>query len=191
VGQSMNIFLKAKHWHIFLFIFCIPLLLIIMFMILSNSVTSFFITYRIIPVLSLVSGLLYWCWIWAVFSNLEDKIPEGIELNTDFFKLFFIITIIFCCSYTVYNMIFFGRTAHGFFKPRLDFYFFLLPLYLFMIFCNFYCLHFISKTLKTVQLGRLAKFNDYAGDFMLFMFYPLGVWFLQPLLNNFAANEDL
>jgi len=48
----------------------------------------------------------------------------------------------------------------------------------------FYCLYFISKSLKAVELQRDVTFNDYAGEFFLIWFFPIGIWFIQPRINK-------
>jgi hypothetical protein len=45
---------------------------------------------------------------------------------------------------------------------------------------------FAAKTLKTIELGRLAKINEYAVEAFLIWMVPLGVWFIQPRLNELA-----
>jgi hypothetical protein len=54
--------------------------------------------------------------------------------------------------------------------------------------CIFLGLRFAAKTMKSVELGRMAKFGDYAGEFFLIWFSPIGVWFLQPRLNKLTED---
>lgn len=48
----------------------------------------------------------------------------------------------------------------------------------------FYLLYFVAKGLVTIETGKEAFFSDYFGVFMLFWFFPIGVWFLQPKMNR-------
>jgi len=57
------------------------------------------------------------------------------------------------------------------------------------MFCIFYCLYFVAKALKSVELQREVTFNDYAGEFFLFWFSPIGVWVLQPRINKLFDNS--
>jgi hypothetical protein len=41
-----------------------------------------------------------------------------------------------------------------------------------------------AQTLRSVELGRLANFSDYAIEFFLIWFSPVGFWILQPRLNK-------
>jgi hypothetical protein len=58
-----------------------------------------------------------------------------------------------------------------------------VPIYLGLM---VYSVLFAAKTLKTIELGRLAKINEYALEAFLIWMVPLGVWFIQPRLNELA-----
>jgi hypothetical protein len=60
----------------------------------------------------------------------------------------------------------------------------IFPLHFFAMFCIFYCLYFVAKTFKTVELQREVTFSDFAGEFFLFWFFPIGVWIVQPKINK-------
>jgi len=54
------------------------------------------------------------------------------------------------------------------------------------MFCMFYIIYFVSKTLKMAELQRNVSFSDYAGEFFLIWLYPIGIWFVQPKINELA-----
>lgn len=58
------------------------------------------------------------------------------------------------------------------------------PLHFFSMCCIFYCLYFVAKTIKTVELQREVKFSDFAGEFFMIWFYPIGIWLIQPKINK-------
>jgi len=64
----------------------------------------------------------------------------------------------------------------------------IIPLHLFSMFCIFYTLYFVAKTFKTVELQREVKFSDFAGEFFLIWFYPIGIWIIQPKINKFIED---
>jgi hypothetical protein len=39
---------------------------------------------------------------------------------------------------------------------------------------------------KTIELQREVTFSDFAGEFFLIWFYPVGIWIIQPKVNKFA-----
>jgi hypothetical protein len=64
----------------------------------------------------------------------------------------------------------------------------ILPLHLFAMFCIFYCLYFVAKTIKTAELQREVSFSDFVGEFFMLWFYPIGIWILQPKINQIAKS---
>ena len=55
--------------------------------------------------------------------------------------------------------------------------------------CILLGLRFAAQTLRSVELGRLAKFSDYATEFFLIWFSPIGFWILQPRLNKLIEES--
>jgi hypothetical protein len=66
----------------------------------------------------------------------------------------------------------------------------ILPLHLFSICCIVYCLYFVAKTFKTVELQRETTFSDFVAEFFLIWFYPIGVWVLQPKINRMVDSPS-
>lgn len=57
-------------------------------------------------------------------------------------------------------------------------------LYVCSAFCIFYCFYFIAKALKTAELQRPVKFRDFAQEFFLIWILPVGIWIIQPRINQ-------
>jgi hypothetical protein len=64
----------------------------------------------------------------------------------------------------------------------------LITIHLLSMVMIFLALRFAAKVMKSVEIDRLAKFSDYAGEFFLIWFMPVGVWFLQPRLNRMVKE---
>jgi hypothetical protein len=60
----------------------------------------------------------------------------------------------------------------------------IFPLHLTSMVGMFYGLWFTAKQFTTYQHGRDVSFLEYSGPFFLFWFSPIGVWFLQPKVNQ-------
>jgi len=124
-------------------------------------------------------------WIWAIATELQSKLPADVKLNVGQFKMLFLIPIVYILGITIwlgYNFYAgpsgkgesIGGAAIGL----------IIFLHLFSMVCIFLGLRFAAKTMKSVELGRMAKFADYAGEFFLIWFSPIGLWILQPKLNK-------
>jgi hypothetical protein len=64
-----------------------------------------------------------------------------------------------------------------------------LPLHFVCVGCAFYCLHFVAKHLKLAETGKAVVFSDYAREFLMFWFFPAGIWFLQPRISELHARH--
>jgi hypothetical protein len=58
------------------------------------------------------------------------------------------------------------------------------PLHLFATFCIFYAFYFVARSLVTVNKGRQVSFGDYAKPLILLLLFPIGVWSIQPRINQ-------
>ena len=54
----------------------------------------------------------------------------------------------------------------------------------------FWIATFTAKTLKSNETNEEIDINDYFGDIFLIVFWPIGVWTIQPRLNKIFAPID-
>lgn len=192
----MDIFLRAKHWQLFLLTFGIPMLLqiVMIFSIFLNfghpneaAIFNNFFRFSMV-IMPLFMGMMLG-WQWSVAMRLQKYLPAGIKMKTTRFKIFFFIPVIYI---TVIVLLVFIALPHissaelpgsGFFIVFAC----ILPIHLFAMFCIFYCLYFVAKTIKTVELQRETSFSDFTGEFFLAWFFPVGVWILQSKINKLIA----
>lgn len=66
----------------------------------------------------------------------------------------------------------------------------MLPLHLLSGFCQLYGFYFVSKSLALAERGESASFSNYVGSFILIWFFPIGVWFFQPKVNQLYAEQE-
>jgi hypothetical protein len=52
-----------------------------------------------------------------------------------------------------------------------------------------FCIYFNAKLIKSVELKKEAKFEEFIGDFFLILFFPIGIWLIQPRLNKIVTNS--
>ena len=163
--------LKAKHWQIFGLIIGIP-------WILTNWEGNTMYSLSMLLVMVLI-----FTWFWAVGTGLQEKIPDNLKMKLKKFKIFLIIPFAYIILLTVFigTDLFKGEDNKAIIGV-------IFPLHLFSMFCIFYCLYFVSKTIKTVELGKKVAFGDYAGEFFLTWFFPLGIWFVQPKINKLSEG---
>ncbi|WP_289056093.1 hypothetical protein [Carboxylicivirga marina] len=192
-----NRFLQAKHWQIFLLTFGIPMIFqfVMMGSMMSNFTTqtnpdptTMFNYMKFFPLMMVIFMAVFFGWFWSVAIGLQEKVPEGVTMKVRKFKIFFFIPLM----YILLFMTFFSVSMNGLLTsntvPNIGIigglFAIIFPLHLFSMFCIFYCLYFVAKTFKTVELQREVKFSDFAGEFFMIWFYPIGIWIVQPKINK-------
>lgn len=188
-------FLKAKHWQLFLLMFGLPFMFqIIMISTLianiANDDDGFENTisyYSLFPLLMIVVVAIFFRWFWSIAMGLQYKVPSHIGMNTGRFKIFFFIPLVYILL--LMTAIAAGMTPFrsggpedpGAFATSVII---ILPFHIGSVICLIYCMYFVSKTIKTVELQREVSFADFVGEFVLVWIYPIGIWTLQPRINK-------
>jgi len=160
-----SLFLKAKHWHIFVVLFVIPQLA--SFAAIASMQIVFF------SVMTAIFGLCLLAWYWALGSFLSSASRPKFRMNIGLFR--------FAVLYPLCYVPFFMWVALDFedgISPII------IPLHLLAMACMIYVLYFVSKSLVLAETGKAASFSDYVGPLILFWFFPLGIWFVQPRVNR-------
>ncbi len=181
-------FLKAKHWQIFVITFGLPLLLQITLMPMTNSVNNPEIMMKIMPIIMIIFFVGFFGWFWSIAIGLQSKVPSGIKMKVRKFKILLFIPMIYIpLVFGLMDFVFDGsmQTVQ---EPSgvmigviLSIIF---PLHLLSMFGIFYSLYFVAKTFKTVELQREVSFSDFAGEFFMIWFFPIGIWVIQPKVNK-------
>lgn len=190
----MNIFLKAKHWQLFLLHFAIPFILylsgmvvMIVFLASQNIHMPYygltFMPYFIL--IGLLSAAIQYGWMWAGGILLNNRLPEELRLNTAFFRICFFYPILYLPVFMIIFFTNFPPQAGGFPIAFLAF----IPLHLLAIFCSFYCYYFVARVVKTNELGTRPTLNDYIAEIIMIWFFFVGIWFIQPKINKMVSES--
>jgi len=136
--------------------------------------------------LGLVFFSILWGWLYAIGVYLTKKLPETVKMNLSKFKWFMSITIIYLFLLCLSTYL--GRfvSVSNEIQHNLLIVVILIPLHLFAIFCILYGIYYNAKLLKTIELQRLVIFSDFAGEFCLFLLFPIGIWVIQPKINSYS-----
>jgi hypothetical protein len=179
----MTKLLTLKHWQLFLLLVGIPIIFEFLFMgllVSSKEPMAFFIYF---PIMMLLFIGLFTSWFYSLGTNLFKRLPETAKMSLTRFKVFLFVyfaNIIFILVFMV--GIFMNLSTNS--GPNPGWFILIVPLHLFAMFCIFYCLYFNAKALKMVEMQKPVTFSDYAGEFFLLWFFPIGIWILQPRINK-------
>jgi len=172
----MRVFLQAKSWQMFLLIF-VPMILPTFMAPLSSGLLVFQVT--TIAWMFIVVG-----WLYSVGIAANNKVPDELRRNPTLYRFGLMFAIIYMCAVQFF---FIGSLEAG--KPP-EPPAWLIPAHLLSMFFLFYGLLFTAKQFTTCEQQKNAKFLEHSGPFFLFWFCPLGVWFLQPKINDLFANKN-
>lgn len=141
-------------------------------------------TFTLFPVIMIIYSGLFFGWFWSIAIGLQKRVPESVIMKVKKFKTFFFIPIIYIVLISLFiGFSISGISSNGNLSASMVGAVFIagvLILHLFLMFCIFYSLYFVSKTIKTVELQREVNFGDFIGEFFMLWFYPIGIWFIQP-----------
>jgi hypothetical protein len=177
-----RIFVRAKHWQIFL------LFLVVFavgeFPVFGNlaATTQSQESYGVVVVLTeIATAVATWCfllWLWSLGSFLTSVVPPAITLK----KGFFLFTILCSVIYAPVAIALFQIIDRKLFIVT-------IPLHLFGVFCMFCNLYFVAEGLVVADTGERPSFLDCLGPFLLLWFAIIGVWFIQPRINRLYAEK--
>lgn len=172
-----DLFLRAKHWQLFLLLFIFPTLVELT---ATGYMPTTWQSWRDLGpggfvYLGLMSIYMFcflgWLWAMGTFLNLLQE--PNVRLRLTLFRVALLYP-------PVYGTVFFIADL----PVRA-----VLPLHLFAIFCLLYCFYFVAKTLATVNKDRQVSFRDYGKYLFLLYFFPIGLWSIQPRINQLRAQN--
>jgi hypothetical protein len=186
----MNRLLHLKHWQLFLLFFGIPIILQLIFMVRIVTSHNPGVGFFMFPLIMVVYMGLFFGWFYALGTNLHKKLPPTIHMNLKIFKLFMLVPVLYIFTLAVFMFSLFSRLIahHSSFNP--GWMGLIVPIHLFSMFCIFYCLYFNAKSLKAVEWQRPVTFSDFAGEFFLIWFFPVGIWIIQPRINKLFEEAE-
>jgi hypothetical protein len=173
----MRIFLKAKHWQLFIALMGAMFLgQGIMVTSMTNggqpSVISFVVA-------MLLLCIIYYGWLWAISSACFKALPKELASSPRIMQ----IGLIYALVYIIFGGLFFiGQTG----KPPL----YIVPMHLLAMAAIFYSFGFTAKQLTKLEQNKDVTFFNYSGPFFLLWFFPIGVWFIQPKVNQLLWGKN-
>lgn len=160
----MNFFLKLRHWQVFALVYAPPTAVILF-------VRDFDQVNKSAPIASMVSMIVLFSWIYALGKGLFKYRFGDSELN---FKYFQLVAAVLAFGYMIVSItVIVSRQIN-----------LLLPVILVLIICLVYVVCFAARALREAELQSTVAYHDCVNEIFLFLFFPIGVWLLQPRINK-------
>jgi hypothetical protein len=183
MSALVNFFLRARHWQIFLLVFVVPTIVEIA---ATDYVPTTIRSWRdlgegglVYLGLMLLDAFCLLAWLWAMGSFLNSLQNPAVRLK----PLFFRVAMVYVPAYM---LIFFSVFFAPGLAPPIELF---LPLHLLAIFCMSYTFWFVAKNLAMVNKRRQVAFSDYAKLLLMLFLFPIGVWQIQPRINQLYAHS--
>lgn len=200
----IKLFLKAKHWQLFFLMVGVPIIGYIFFVIqlinsfeMQSSTSGTMMTpagvidmMRPILFFVMIPILVQIGWYYSLGRGVQRFINPTLKMKTTLFTLSNLLPLIFFVGMIILFDRILGNLALNLnYEPPASYMsplvlFALFPLNIILTVCMFYNYYFIARTIKTAELNRVVKFSDYAGEFFLMWFHFIGVWIVQPKVNQ-------
>lgn len=190
---SMKKYLLAKHWHYFIAAFVLPLSILVIGVTLPFSFLNGAAFFIALPLSILVAQMVVYFWLWNIGKVLLKNLPLYISNEYAFFKWLIIIPTIISLLIFAFLMVgasIVGMGYYTFSQTLISSMIIILPLWIALLISNIYCFYIAAKALKSSELGHNLRGIEFIGDFLLFIFFPIGIWFIQPRLNRLMLQME-
>ncbi|MBR4841447.1 MAG: hypothetical protein IK005_13385 [Paludibacteraceae bacterium] len=198
-----NFFLKIKHWQLFLLL-CVPCLLFFyreladFHWILSDLLAELLFGWLFTGwplIMPLFASLVWWAYAYALMWAFDERMPLPLKEDRRFehfclsLPFFFVVTMMVFPAFCMNLFLFQTNIGHAFASllallMSLVVFFWTLGGILLLL-----GIYLLAKAMRVAELQREVKVKEVLGDFFLFLFFPLGVWFLQPRVNRMYEKD--
>lgn len=172
----MKIYLSARHWQLFLVVIGSVFLVQELVAIANTNVGAFGSLALVLPVF--IPAALFFGWLWSISSACFKALPMELAYSPKYMQASLIYALVYLVSGGVF-----------FFAPGGHLPFYAIIMHLLAMAAIFYALAFTAKQLIKLEQGKDVSFFSYSGPFFLLWFFPLGVWFIQPKVNQLFCES--
>jgi glucan phosphoethanolaminetransferase (alkaline phosphatase superfamily) len=185
----MGIFLKLKHWHLFL------LTVGILIIIFTYSRVSYradeedeFVFDAIARFITIIPFLVYFLWLWSVGTILNDNNKVHLKIRPAYFYVSVAVSYFIFFFFTVFNMLEWGQMKDDTDNMFATYVLMAIPLIL-GIFAWLFALNFVAKTLVRAERELHVNPADYFGEYIMILLFPIGIWIIQPRINDLLLRS--
>lgn len=173
----MSIYLKAKHWQ--LFVVLVGSMFLAQAMIATSIVSGESPNPMIMAIPTFIMAVVFFGWLWSVATACSKVLSPELASSTKpmQFGLVYALVYLFISSGFFFGS---GNQLLGY----------IVAMHLLAMASIFYALGFTAKQLAKLEQGQNVSFFSYSGPFFLFWFFPIGVWFIQPKVNQLLGRGN-
>ncbi len=164
---------------------------------------------KVMPYMMLIMFVAVYGWYWSIVTGLKKYLPKGVSTPVLAFQIVMVLSTVGMIFYTytimdVMGSIFTNMPAMDLSNPEeppvvnpedimgqhvISKMFMVFPVALLCMLGMLFCLYVVARTYKAVELQRKVGFSDFVGEFFLDWSSFVGVWIMQPRINEFAKGN--
>lgn len=172
----MTFFLKLRHWELFLMLF-LPTLMCLMFKVPFEPLT--------VGAIGLFMMLVLFAWMFSVAAWSNQRLPVERQRKLLPFAVGLALPIAYLLMY-IFLYIPLLQAGGPPEKPPL----WLLPMHMFSMVGIFYGFWYTARQFKSLLERSDADFMIFSSTFFLLFIFPLGIWVIQPSVNQLYQQID-
>jgi len=172
----MHFFLKLRHWELFLMI-VLPTAMTLMFGIPLQPL--------VVAAIGLFLMLVLFGWMFSIGSWANSRLPQARRRSPLPYALGLAIPLVYLLMYI---FLYIPELQQGGAPRRPPPW--LLPMHMLSLAGIFYGLWYTARQLKSLQENEAADFLIFSSTFFLLFIFPLGVWLVQPGVNDLYRKLD-
>jgi len=169
--------LKLKHWQVFIGLMTF---MVLSFLPADSKLGSGNISSIELKTIFIVIGqIVFFLWVLLLGLSLNS-----IKENPHHFNKIILVVSVLCCILGYGDLQLRALSSDGSsFNETIS------PILSLLTFLGIiYTFKNVPQSLKSIEMGVKAKFNDYILDAIMIFMFPIGIWFIQPRLNRIYSD---
>lgn len=168
--------MKLKHWQLFFLIWGIP----IIFNVFTFSNSELLI--KLGPIILTVFVISLFGWIWAISTELNKFLDKESQAKLKIGRFRFVFSIPLMYALVICLLLLLSSSID--IPNGALFSVILIPIHLVCFLAILYGFRFAARTIKSVELGRIATDIEAKDEYGKIAVSFIGIWTLQPRLNK-------
>ena len=170
----MKIFMKLKSWQLFI-ILAAPIIYIIRHPVYVD-IFGYYIA-------GMILGVVYYFWVWTIAIESNRRLKKDLKKKTALLSIGIFIVFINAAYY-----LYFIAKSEFPIVPHMPIWMAILQIVVSI--WTAYILYFSAKQLVALEMQRKVSFHEVGKTLFLLLAFPIGVWIIQPKVNNLLVEKN-
>jgi len=180
----MKQMIALQHWHLFLIVVGIPMIISLLDMgVTPDDEGEAFTIGAVLRIATAIPFLVFYFWLWSCGYLLHEQIKHKLNSKSSYFSLAVGTSAFITFFLSVYGALLGNRGQELATFETMTYVGFGIVVFL-AIFTLLMAVSFLAKTLVRAERETDVKSADYFGEFVMILVFPIGIWILQPRIQK-------